>query len=207
MTTQEIANSVRRKALETSSDILTDAVLIEYINLAYLDVYKRIYPNSDIASSTITCVAGVCTLPATFGTLYGEPVDTSSNRYQEVSIASFVQNEVDRAVTVEGGTLKVSPTSITSLDIKYYPKPVSLALVSSDPTIDDFFHEPIVFGALARVHEDLQDENMAQYYRERFNIDLRERIETQSLYEETNQRGNTMFTALPSIDSNQSLGF
>ena len=184
---------MRRKILETGEAIISNVVLLEYINLAHQDVYKRIYPNSDIASATITCVAGVCTLPATFGTLYGEAYDTSSNRYEEVSIADFARKEFDRAITVENGTLKVYPTTIVSLTIKHYPKPATLSTVQN-PTINDFFHEAIVYGAAYRCHEDLQDETLTQFYQARYKQELEDRLEAQSTYEETNQRGGAMFT-------------
>lgn len=193
MLTTEIMASVRRKILEESTDIVTDAVLLSYINLAYMDVYKSIYPNSAITTATVTCTAGVCTLPADFGTLYGEAYDTSNNAYEEVAIADFKRGEYDRAITVESGTLKVSPTTVPTLSIKYYPKPATLT-TSVNPTIDDFFHETIVLGATYRCHDDLQDETLSELYKNRFKLELKEKLETLSTYEETNQRGGSFFT-------------
>jgi hypothetical protein len=192
MTSQNIANSVRRKILETGTEVISDATLYEYINLAYQDVYKRIYPNSAITTATVSCVAGVCTLPTDFGTLYGEAYDTSNNSYEEVSIADFKRGEFDRAITVENATLKVSSVTVASLSIKYYPKPVALTSIV-DPTIDDFFQEAIVYGATYRCHEDLQDETLSQFYRALFKQELQDRLEAQSVYEETNQRGGAFF--------------
>lgn len=193
MTTLEIMASVRRKILETGNEIIDDATLLSYINLSFQDVYKRIYPNSSITTATVTCVAGVCTLPATFGTLYGEGYDTSNNSYEEVSIADFKREQFDRAMTVESGTLKVYPITVSSLSIKFWPKPATLTTVV-DPSIDDFFHEAIVYGATYRCHEDLQDETLTQFYQGRFKQEMADRLEAQSIYEETNQRGGTMFT-------------
>lgn len=193
MTTSEITSSVRRKILETGTEIISDATLLSYVNLAYQDVYKRIYPNSAITTATVACTAGVCTLPATFGTLYGEAYDTSNNSYEEVSIADFKREEFDRAVTVENGTLKVYPTTTASLSIKHYPKPATLTTIV-DPSINDFFHEAIVYGAAYRCHEDLQDETLVQFYQARYKQEMADRLEAQSVYEETNQRGGAMFT-------------
>lgn len=193
MTSQQIINSVRRKVLEAGTEIITDATLFEYLNLAYQDVYKRIYPNSAITTATITCVAGVCTLPATFGTLYGDAYDSSDKSYEEVSIADFKRGEFDRAVTIENGTLKVLPLTTASLSIKHYPKPATLTAVIN-PTIDDFFQEALVYGTTYRCHEDLQDETLSQFYRALFKTEMQERLEAQSSYEELNQRGGSFFT-------------
>lgn len=192
MTTQSIINSVRRKILEDGEEIISAETMLEYINLAYQDVYKRIYPNSDITSATVTCTAGVCTLPTDFGTLYGDGYDTSNNNFEEVSIADFTRKEFDRAMTVENGTLKVYPTSTPTLAIKYYPKPATLSAIV-DPTIDDFFQEAIVYGATYRCQEDLQDEQLATYYRGLFKQELQDRLDAQSAYEELNVRGAVMF--------------
>ena len=201
MTTSEIISSIRRKILEADSSIISDATLLGYINLAYQDVYKRIYPNSDVTSATIVCTAGVCTLPTDFGTLYTEAYDASNNGFNEVSIADFKRLEFDRAVTVENGTLKVYPTTTASLNIKYYPKPPVLTN-AVDPNIDDFFHEAIVYGATYRCHEDLQDETLAQFYQNRFKQEMQDRLEAQSVYEETNQRGGSFFTEQRLVNDN-----
>lgn len=201
MTSLEIANAVRRKVLETSTEIISDTTLYLYMNLAQLDVYKRIYPNSAITTATVTCVAGVCTLPTDFGTLYGEAYDTSNNSYEEVSIADFKRAEFDRAVTIESGTLKVSPTTVASLSIKYYPKPATITSVVN-PSIDEFFHEPIIYGTIYRIQEDLQDETLTQFYQARFKQEMQDRLEAQSTYEETNQRGGSFFTEQSLISDN-----
>lgn len=201
MTSIEIADSIRRKILETGGEIITDATLYSYMNLAYQDVYKRIYPNSDITSATVPFTAGVGTLPTDFGTLYGEGYDTGNNSFNEVSIADFKREEFDRAMTVENGTLKVYPTTTPSLSIKYYIKPATLTS-AVNPTIDDFFHEAIVYGATYRCHEDLQDETLGQFYRGLFKQEMIDRLEAQSSYEETNQRGGAFFTEQRLVNDN-----
>lgn len=203
MTSIEIADSIRRKILETGGEIITDATLYSYMNLAYQDVYKRIYPNSDITTATVTFTSGVGTLPTDFGTLYGEGYDASNNSFNEVSIADFQREEFDRAITVENGTLKVYPTTTPSLSIKYYIKPPTLTS-AVNPTIDDFFHEAIVYGATYRCHEDLQDETLGQFYRGLFKQEMMDRLEAQSSYEETNQRGSVMFQETNLIQGNGS---
>ena len=206
MTSLEIATSVRRKILEEGTAIITDATLYSYINLAQLDIYKRVYPNPAITSATITCVAGACTLPSTFGTLYGPAYDTSGNSYEEVSIADFARKEFDRSITIEGGALKVYPTNIASLTIKHYPVPVTITS-AVNPTINELFHECLVYGAIYRCQEDLQDESLSTYYRGLFKQELKDRIEAQSVYEETNQRGGVMFVEQSLINDSNHVSF
>lgn len=193
MTSSEIATTVRAKVLETSTEIISDVKLYLYMNMAYKDVYKQLFPNASITSTTVTCTAGVCTIPATLGTLYGSAYDAANNEYEEVSIMDFDRGEFDRAVTLENGTLKVSPNTVASLDIKYYPKPATLTS-SENPSIDDYFHEPIIYGTIYRVQEDLQDETLVQFYQARFKQEMTDRLAIQSGYEENNQRGGTMFS-------------
>lgn len=193
MTSTEIIDSVRRKILETGTEVISDATLLLYINLAYQDVYKQLFPNASIIDATITCTAGVCVLPSDFGTMYGGAYDTADNEYEEVPIMDFDREDFSRAVTLEEGTLKVYPRTITSLVIKYYPQPVTLTAIIN-PTINSYFHEPIVYGAVYRAHEDLQDETLTQFYQARFKQEMQDRLSVQSGYEENNQRGSTMFT-------------
>jgi hypothetical protein len=192
MTTQEIIKLSRRKLLEVTTDVLPDDVLLTYANQSYMDVWKRIFPNSDIETTTLTLTGGEVTLPATFGTMYGDAVDESGQFYTEYNIADFGRKDFDRGVTIEGGKLKAYPTTTAQLTVKYWPKPATLTN-AVNPTIDDFFHEPIIYGILWRAHEDLQDEELVTYYKQRFLQDLTERMSVQSNYEEDNQRGGVMF--------------
>lgn len=193
MTTTEIINSVRRKILESGTEIISDATLLLYINLAYQDVYKQLFPNASITDGTISCTSGVCTLPSDFGTLYGPAYDTANNFYEEVSIADFDRGQFERAITIEEGSLKVSPDTTTSLVIKYFPQPEALTAVVN-PSINSYFHEPIVYGAIYRAHEDLQDETLMEFYQVRFKQEMKDRLAVQSGYEEKNKNGGTMFT-------------
>jgi hypothetical protein len=192
MTTQEIIRLARRKLLETTTDVLPDDVLLIYVNQAYADVKKRTFSNSDIKSATVALSNGTGTLPVTFGTMYGDAVDTSGNFFPEQNIADFERAELERAVKVEGGNLVARPASTASLTVRYWERPETLTN-SVNPSNDPFFHEPIVYGALWRAHEDLQDEELATYYKQRFLTEIQERTGVQSNYEEDNQRGGVMF--------------
>lgn len=192
MTTNEIIQTARRKLLETTSEIVSDTTILLYANLAYQDVWKRLFVNSDVDSATVTFTNGVGGLPATFGTMYGPGFDSAGNAFEEVSIEDFDREIMDRMVTIENGQMKVYPTDTASLTVKFWPEPETLTS-TQNPTINSYFHEPIVYGILARAYEDLQDQELAVFNTNKFEDDLTKRLERQSVYEETNQRGAQMF--------------
>lgn len=193
MTTSQILSLVRSKILESSSEIITDNTLLIYANLVKEDIVKRAFPNSQIKSATITFTSGVGTLPTDFGTLYGDAFKELGNYYPELSIDDFQKQTTGQAVTIEAGTIKVYPTDVASLTIKYYPTYPDISL-SVDPTMDAYFHEPIVPGVIARVQEDLQDEELANLYSVKYENMLNQKIANQSNYEEGNQRSGQMFS-------------
>lgn len=193
LTTNQIISLARAKLLEQTTEILTDATLLIYANLTQQDIYKRVFPNSHILSATVALTNGVGTLPTRFGTLYGSGLDSSENTYEEVSIEDFDNKTLNRMMTVESNTLKVYPTSVSSIDIKYYPTFADIS-AGSNPTIDSYFQELIVYGILARAFEDLQDEALSIFYSGKYETELEKRIKIQSNYEENNVRGGQMFT-------------
>jgi len=193
MTTSQILSLVRAKILESSSEIITDTTLLIYANLVKEDIVKRAFPNSQIKSATITFTSGVGTLPTDFGTLYGDAFKELGNYYPELSIDDFQKQTTGQAVTIEAGTIKVYPTDVASLTIKYYPTYPDISL-SVDPTMDAYFHEPIVPGVIAKVQEDLQDEELANLYSVKYENMLNQKIANQSNYEEGNQRSGQMFS-------------
>lgn len=206
LTTNQILTLARAKLLEQSSEILTDATLLIYANLTQQDIYKRVFPNSHIASATVALTSGTGTLPATFGTLYGSGLDSANNIYEEVSIEDFDNKTLNRMMTVEGGSLKVYPTSVASIDIKYYPTFADLS-AGSTPSINSYFQELIVYGVLARAFEDLQDEALSVFYAGKYETELEKRIKIQSNYEENNVRGGQMFSEQRLISDNGGFGF
>jgi len=192
MTTQEIIRLARRKLLETTTDVLPDDVMLTYANESYKDVYKRSFSNNDITSATVSLVGGTATLPTSFGTMYGDAQDSTGQFYPEQTIEDFDREELERAVTIEAGEIKVRPATVPELTIRFWPKPETLTN-SVNPTIDDYLHEPIIYGILWRAHEDMQDEELASYFKGRFLQDLKERQSVLSNYQENNQRGGVMF--------------
>lgn len=193
MTTNEITAAIRRKVLEQGTEIISDATLLFHVNQAYQDVRRKVFSNKDITSTTVNFTAGSVALPATFGTMYGDGIDASNNLFPEVPIEDFYRRTLARMVTIEGGNLKVYPTETPSLTIRFWPKAETLT-AGTTPAMDEYFHESILYGGLWRTFEELQDEELSTYYRERFQTDLNERLAAQSAYEETNQRGAVLFT-------------
>lgn len=193
MTITQILALVRAKILESSSEIITDDTLLIYANLVKDDIVKRAFPNNQIQSATVTFTNGVGSLPADFGTLYGDAFKDIGNYYPELSIDDFQKQTASQAVTIEGGQIKVYPDSTASLTIKYYPTYPDLTL-SVSPTFDTYFHEPIVYGILARAYEDLQDVELASFNVTKYENMLNQKIALQSQYEETNQRSSQLFS-------------
>lgn len=193
MTTNEITAAIRRKILEETTDLVTDATVLLNANLAYDDLKIKSFSSDQIKTATVTFEEGVGQLPTDFGTLYGEAYDSSSNVFTEKSISDFYRETGENAVTVEGGELKVYPSATTSLTIKYYPSYAALTAVQN-PLLNSYLHELIIYGAMFRIHEDLQDEVLSKYYRDLYDKELANKVNALSVYEETNQRGNEMFT-------------
>lgn len=193
LTVTQILNLSRAKLLEQTTEIISDETLLIYANLTQQDIIKRTFTNDKILSATVSFSSGVGSLPATFGTLYGSAQDSAGNVFEEVTIEDFDNKALDRMITVEGGTFKCYPTTTASLQVKYYPATTTLT-AGSTPSVNEYFHECIVYGILMRAFEDLQDESLSAYYAGKYEADLTKRAQNQSNYEEGNQRGGQMFT-------------
>lgn len=197
MTTAEILSLARAKLLEAGTEILTDATLLIYANLAHKDVIKKAFPNSAITTATVTFTSGSGTLPSSFGTLYTDAYDSNYNIFPEVSPSDFIRKlaSSENAVVIEGGVIKVSPATTSSLTVKYYPTYTTLSAVIN-PTIDEYLHEPIVYGILWRAFEDLQDWELSTFHKANFKTMLDEKLNNLSNYEEEAQRGGAMFNGI-----------
>jgi hypothetical protein len=127
--------------------------------------------------------------------LYGDGFVSTTDKtpFPEKSVYDFDREPDENGLTIEGGELKVNPSSTTSIMIKYYPSYDALTSVQN-PEIHSYLHEMIIYGAMYRIYEDLQDETLSKYYRDLYEKDLTNKLNTLSGYEETNQRGNEMFT-------------
>lgn len=194
LTTNQITTSARRKLLEETSDLVSDATILEYANQTYDDLKFRTRTNDQIKTATITFTNGVGTLPADFGTLYGDGYRSTTDKtpFSEKSISDFDSELYDNAVTIEDGEIKVTPSSETSLIIKYFPSYTALSS-AQNPEINSYFHELIIYGILYRAYEDLQDEELSNYYEEKYEDKFEKKKRGLSSYEEGNQRGNQLF--------------
>lgn len=193
LTVAQIISLARAKLLEATTEVISDETILIYTNLSHQDLSKRLFTNDKILSATVPFTSGAGSLPAQFGTLYGSAQDSAGNVFEEVSIEDFDNKTLDRMITIEAGAFKCYPTDTASLLIKYYPSVADLT-AGSTPTINEYFHECIVYGILMRAFEDLQDESLSAYYAGKYEADVQKKMATQSNYEEGNQRGGQLFT-------------
>lgn len=193
MTSTNIITIARNKLLETTTELLKDEILYIYANLTQEDIAKKTFTNDKIKSATVAFTSGVGTLPTDFGTLYGDAFDTANNFYPEMTIEDFAKKIREYGVVIEGGQIKVLPDTTSSLTIKYWPTFADMTS-AVNPSIPTYFHELIVYGILYRAFEDLQDWELSKFFREKYESELRQKIETMSNYEEGNQRSSEMFS-------------
>ncbi len=195
LTTNQITAAIRRKILEESTDLVTDATILMNANLAYEDLKLRSFTNDQIQSATINLVDGIGGLPADFGTLYGAGFASETDKvpFPEKSIADFDRDTAERGMTIIGTSLYVKPTSTGSIIVRYYPSYDPLT-TSQNPQLNSYLHEPIIYGAMWRIHEDLQNEALSEYYRTKYEEEVTKRTGILSNYQEDNQDGNEMFT-------------
>lgn len=193
MTISQILSLARIKLLEQTTEVVSDETLLLYANLTNIDLVKRTFTNDKILSATVSLTNGEGTLPSGFGTLYGSGKDSGDNNYEEVSIEDFDNKVLEKMMTIEGAKLKVYPTTVASINIKYYPT-FSTLTIASNPSVNEYFHECMVYGVLERAFEDLQDESLSAFYKAKYESEVARRSATQSNYEEGNVRGSQMFT-------------
>lgn len=200
MKSNQIITLARNKLLETTTELVKDETLYIYANLAQEDIAKKTFTNDKIKSATVTFTSGVGTLPTDFGTLYGDAFDSANNFYPEMTIEDFKKKTLHYGVTIEEGTIKVLPDTVASLTIKYWPTFADMTS-AVNPTIPTYFHELIVYGILYRAFEDLQDWELSKFFREKYESELKQKIETMSNYEENNVRSSQMFSAQNLLDN------
>lgn len=192
MTTNEIVAAARRKLLEESNEILDESTVLLYANQSYLDLQKRTFTNDQLQSATISFTNGVGNLPSDFGTLYSDMVDSSGNVYPEVSLADYDRLNGENGVAIKGTEILVSPNTVASLPMRYYPKYDDLS-TSQNPEINPLLHECIIYGIMFRAYEDLQDDELSKFYEDKYNTKVLEKTAIISNYEEGAQRGGKMF--------------
>lgn len=198
MTSQEIAQAIRNKLLEQTPDLVTDDSLFMNMNLAYDDLKIRTFTNDQIKSATISLSSGIGTLPTDFGTLYGPGYLSTTDKtpLEEKSIADFDRAiEGEYGITIESNQIKVNPSTASQIIIKYYPSYNALT-ASQNPELNSYLHELIIYGAMYRIHEDLQNENMRQYYKTVYEQELLNKTSAISNYQEDNSDGGQLFNGI-----------
>lgn len=194
LTTNQILEDVRKKVLEESTELLEDAQLLMYVNEAYTDLRYRTFTNDQILSSTIALTSGVGSLPANFGTLYGDGYQSTTDRtpFPEKSIADFDRTPTENGVTIEANEIKVNPSTTSQIIIKYYPSYAALS-ASQNPQIHEYLHELLIYGGIYRAHEFLQNEASAQYYRQIYEDEFLRRTTNIANYQNDNADGGEIF--------------
>lgn len=177
--------------LEVTDDIIADSQILIYANETYDDLKIRTFDNSQIQNATVNFSSGTGTPPSNFGTLYGDPVDTAGNRYNELTINDFITKPLEKMITLQSGVFKIEPNT-AQLIINYYPSYEALT-TSQNPEINKYFHELIVYGILSRGFEDLQDPELSKYYGDKYETELLKKAGNLSQYQEENQNDGAMF--------------
>ena len=197
LTTNTILSAVRRKILEETTDLVSDSTVLMNANLAYDDLKIRSFTPDQINQATIALTLGLGTLPADFGTGYGPGYKDLTDRtpYNEKSIADLDRNPLLEGYAIIEGEIQVMPTTTTQLVVRYYPKYDALA-TDQDPQINEYLHELIIYGAIWRIYEDLQNEAMSQYFLEKYTELLKEKKGALSNYQRDNQDGNQLLNGI-----------
>jgi hypothetical protein len=197
LTTTQIQNAVRRKLLEEGTELVSDETLLLNMNLAYDDLRYRTFSKDQLQKATITLSNGVGTLPANFGTAYanGYASETDNQTYVEKTLSDFdlYDNDYCYAVDLANNQILVTPSSTSQLILRFWPSYDALSS-SQNPEINGYFHELIIYGALSRIHEDLQNEALAVFYDGKYEEGLVKKTNALSNYEDDNVGGNEFFS-------------
>jgi len=195
LTTNQITAAIRRKILEESTEIVSDETVLLNANLAYEELKLRSFTNDQILQATISLTEGVGTLPADFGTLYGAGFASSTDKepFVEMSIADFDRMTSERCMAVIGTQLQVKPSGTSSIIVRYWPTYDALT-TSQNPELNSYLHELIIYGAMWRIHEDLQNEALSEYYRTKYEEETQKKLGVLSNYQEDNASGNEFFS-------------
>lgn len=199
LTTTQIQSAIRRKILEESTELVTDATVLLNANLAYDDIKIRSFTNDQIQKSTLSISGGVATLPANFGTLYGPGYVSATDQtpYPEKTLMELDRNPLEPGIAVdyENSQFIITPDTITSLIIRFFPQYDALS-ATQNPELNSYLHELIIYGAMWRIHEDLQNEELSEYYRGKYEEELEKKTGALSNYQEDNMGGNSMFNGI-----------
>lgn len=197
LTTNEITSAVRRKILEETTDLVSDTTVLLNVNLAYDDLKIKTFTPDQINQATITLTSGVGTLPADFGTPYGPGYKDTTDRtkYNQKSISDLDANPNEEGFAIIEGEIHVTPSTTNQIVIRYYPSYTALSS-AQDPEINSYLHELIIYGAMWRILEDMQNEALSEFYRQKYNELFKEKNDSLSNYNEDNIDGNQMFNQI-----------
>jgi hypothetical protein len=199
LTTKDILKLIRIKILEQTDEVVLGTTIISYLNLTYQDIQIKSQDKSRIATSSISIVLNEGTLPTDFGTQLGKPKNQNGEIVSILGLQDFRRSlKTDLVCTIMNGKVLVKEDSkISSLVIDYYKSYLPLS-VSQDPETNAYFDECLIYGAVYRAMEDIQDHELSIYFKNIYDNMLVEKMAMLSAYQEQSQE-STMFNGITII--------
>jgi len=199
LTTKDILKLIRIKILEQTDEVVLGTTIISYLNLTYQDIQIKSQDKSRIATSSISIVLNEGTLPTDFGTQLGKPKNQNGEIVSILGLQDFRRSlKTDLVCTIMNGKVLVKEDSnISSLVMDYYKSYLPLS-VSQDPETNAYFDECLIYGAVYRAMEDIQDHELSIYFKNIYDNMLVEKMAMLSAYQEQSQE-STMFNGITII--------
>jgi len=199
LTTKDILKLIRIKILEQTDEVVLGTTIISYLNLTYQDIQIKSQDKSRIATSSISIVLNEGTLPTDFGTQLGKPKNQKGEIVSILGLQDFRRSlKTDLVCTIMNGKVLVKEDSkISSLVMDYYKSYLPLS-VSQDPETNAYFDECLIYGAVYRAMEDIQDHELSIYFKNIYDNMLVEKMAMLSAYQEQSQE-STMFNGITII--------
>lgn len=190
MTTIQIISDTRKRLLELSSGVIEDDQIIGWMNLNLTKISQEILTQDRIKKTTFTFTSGETTLPTNFLSFY------FAKDYNWYSIEDFENDVATNMLCRIENTIKIKPTTITSLDVYYYRKPIDLSLLtpSVEPELPTLLHEAIVLGTVSRALEALQEFELSNLYLQKYTTFVTEARITVSNIEEKGFKSKQFFS-------------
>jgi len=193
MTSREIIQAIRKKILEHNVGIFTDSDIIRVLNNILLEISSNLNLQSRIKKTTLTFTDGKADLPADYLSFYY--ATDGAKEFSLRPIENFLEGDENYCLTILENKILVKPDTTTSLDLYYYRKPTEITSekLNEEPDIDPLFHEVLILGAVYRCFEDMQENELANVYQQKYILLKDERTKLLRKREESGQEGKSLF--------------
>lgn len=196
MTLIEIQSEVKYRSGDTG---LSETNINRWVNLAIKQWAARAdWPVliSNNSGNTTTASTIEYNLPSDFKKMLGVRVGASSTAIEtdstEYSFVDYKNKNVSASgnfyyLNPESATVGIIPTPATSglpIFLKYYKIPADISTASQEPPFDDNYHELVVFFALKKYAESIDEFDKALYYNAEFE-NIIERMKSESFVRST----------------------